>query len=171
MPYIKDNLNLGELVIHSAAVARATLIPATMALLLSIIGFVYGMLFGQSWSGEALGALVMGSFFCIPVGSFYLVRAFLRISSTEYAITTHRVIVKIGLVRRATSEVGIGRIEGISLVQGIFGRLLGYGTIVVSGTGTQKAVIRDIENPIKFRQELQSVQTPHEPLQSSKLAR
>jgi len=160
MAYISDNLNPRESIIHSARITLLALVPGATLLVLSVIGFFGGMLFGQRLTVEVLGGIVMSSMFMFPFALFDVLRTFVQVISTEYAITNQRVIVKTGLVRRTTSEVAIGKVEGISLSQSVLGRLVGYGTITVSGTGTQKAPFRYVANPMELRKQIQAATTP-----------
>ena len=55
--------------------------------------------------------------------------------TSEFAITNKRVIVKQGLISRQTLELNLQRVESVSVDQSILGRILGYGTITIIGTG------------------------------------
>jgi uncharacterized membrane protein YdbT with pleckstrin-like domain len=78
-------------------------------------------------------------------------------SSSEFAITNKRVIIKSGIISRKTLEMNVSKIESVDVVQGIFGRLLGYGNIVIKGTGGTMERFDCIANPIQFRMKFQSV--------------
>jgi hypothetical protein len=56
----------------------------------------------------------------------------------EWLLTSRRVIIKVGLISRRTIEMNLERIESIGVDQGIFGRIFGYGTITMIGTGGTK---------------------------------
>ena len=77
-----------------------------------------------------------------------------RISS-EFAITNRRVIMKVGLVARRTLEMNLSKIESVNVDQGIFARLLGYGTVTVIGTGGTKETFAHISDPTEFRRQFQ----------------
>lgn len=62
-------------------------------------------------------------------------RAFLFKWGTEYGITDRRVILKTGLIMRKAAEIAVGKIESLRIDQTITGRIFGYGTIIVAGTG------------------------------------
>jgi uncharacterized membrane protein YdbT with pleckstrin-like domain len=49
----------------------------------------------------------------------------------------------------------LSKIETIRVEQGILGRALDYGTIVVSGTGGSKEPFRTIASPMEFRRKVQ----------------
>ena len=56
--------------------------------------------------------------------------------TTERALTNTRYIQKIGWIARSTEEISISKIEEVDLKQSIIGRLLGYGSVSISGTGS-----------------------------------
>jgi uncharacterized membrane protein YdbT with pleckstrin-like domain len=49
-------------------------------------------------------------------------------------------------------EMNLSRIETVQVQQGILGRLLGYGSITVIGTGGTKEFFARIKNPNQLRQ-------------------
>jgi len=59
----------------------------------------------------------------------------LKRSVTEMAVTNKRVIVKTGLAERRTTEILLSRIESVVVDEPAMGRILGYGTVIVRGTG------------------------------------
>ena len=77
--------------------------------------------------------------------------AWVRMRTTELAVTNRRVIVKFGLIRRDTIEIQVARIESVQVHQSVGGRLLGYGNVVFSGAGTPQVAIPQLADPIGFR--------------------
>ena len=71
--------------------------------------------------------------------------------TSEFAITNKRVIVKMGLIRRHTLELNLQRVESVSVDQTTIGRILGYGTITIIGTGGTREPFRRIAHPLEFR--------------------
>ena len=57
----------------------------------------------------------------------------------------------LGFIRRETWEINASKIESVEVDQSIFGRLLGYGTVVVKGTGGGTTPMKLIADPIAFR--------------------
>jgi len=78
-------------------------------------------------------------------------RAFIRRATTELAVTDHRVIYKSGLLSRHTIEMNRDKVESVDVDQSLLGRILGYGTVVVRGTGGSLEPIRNISDPLSFR--------------------
>jgi uncharacterized membrane protein YdbT with pleckstrin-like domain len=77
--------------------------------------------------------------------------------SDEFAITNKRVIIKTGLISRKTFEMNLSKIESVNVDQGILGRILGYGTIGIVGSGGTKEVFPNIKNPLGFRKKFQEL--------------
>jgi uncharacterized membrane protein YdbT with pleckstrin-like domain len=78
--------------------------------------------------------------------------------TSEFAVTNRRVVIKVGLISRHTIELNLQKIEGIGVDQGILGRILGYGTIIVSGTGGTKEPFHRIADPLAFRKAVNDAQ-------------
>ena len=82
----------------------------------------------------------------------------IAMSTSEFAITNKRVIIKVGLVSRRTIEMNLAKIESVNVSQGVLGRMLGYGTIVIIGTGGTKEPFATVADPLAFRKKFQELQ-------------
>jgi uncharacterized membrane protein YdbT with pleckstrin-like domain len=100
------------------------------------------------WHLIALGLVLLPAF---GLGLIFLIMAYVRYKTTELAITTRRVIVKHGFVRRRTVEINISKVESIQVDQEILGRLFNFGTLVIAGAGEPQAPITGISSPMEFR--------------------
>ena len=98
--------------------------------------------------------LIAGGVVLIPLlglGLVFLAIAYVRYKSTELAVTTKRVIVKHGFIRRQTIEINLNKVESVQVDQGVLGRVFGFGTLVIAGTGTSHAPLFGIAEPMAFR--------------------
>jgi uncharacterized membrane protein YdbT with pleckstrin-like domain len=86
--------------------------------------------------------------------------------TSEYAVTNKRVIAKEGWLSRRTVEMNLPRIESLAVQQGMGGRMLGYGTVDVIGTGGTRERFSRIGAPLEFRRAVQEAQAAS-PAQSS----
>ena len=100
------------------------------------------------WHLIALGVVLLPVF---GLGLIFLVMAYVRYKSTELAVTTKRVIVKHGFIRRQTVEINLDKVESVQVDQGAVGRVFNFGTLVISGTGTSHAPLTGIAAPMAFR--------------------
>ena len=82
--------------------------------------------------------------------------AYVKYVTSEFAVTDRRVLMKIGWIRRRSVETLLGKVEAIVVEQGIGGRLLDYGTIVVTGTGGTRERFDRIAAPLEFRRQVQA---------------
>jgi len=82
-------------------------------------------------------------------------------ATSEFAVTNRRVIIKVGLISRRTVELKLEKIESIGVDQSIPGRIFGYGTIVVKGTGGTNEPFRGIARPLEFRKAVNEASEAH----------
>lgn len=93
----------------------------------------------------------------VIIGLFMLLSAWIKAASTELAVTDKRVIAKVGMISRMTLELNLAKVETIGVEQSILGRILGYGTVIVVGTGGTREPFNDIADPIAFRKAVQAL--------------
>lgn len=85
------------------------------------------------------------------VGLLLLAKSWFDQAITEIAVTDRRVIYKRGLVQRHTAEMNLDKVETVGVDQSILGRMLGYGTVDLRGTGGGIEGIRTVSDPLVFR--------------------
>jgi membrane protein YdbS with pleckstrin-like domain len=83
----------------------------------------------------------------------FICRVFLYLS-TEFGVTNRRLIMKKGIIRVVINEIPLDRIESISCLRGIMGRIFNYGTVCVSGIGGMKLVFYMVNRPLAFRRKI-----------------
>jgi uncharacterized membrane protein YdbT with pleckstrin-like domain len=113
-----------------------------------VLFFVGIFLFGVDKSG-GVGA-VLGTI-AVLLAIFSLIQALITRASTELAITSKRVIAKMGLIKRNTVERNHSKVESFNVDESILGRILGFGTLIINGTGRGMTPIPSIESPLEFR--------------------
>ena len=90
-------------------------------------------------------------------GAILLLKAWFERWITEIAVTNRRVIYKTGFISRQTDEMPLSKVENIEINQSILGRLLGYGSVDVQGTGSGGIgadKLRRIASPLSFRNQI-----------------
>ena len=100
------------------------------------------------WHLLLLGLILLPAF---GAGLILWLIAYIRIKSTELAVTTKRVIVKHGFIRRSTIEINLSKVESIQVTQSLLGRMFDFGTLVIAGTGASHAPLEGIAAPLAFR--------------------
>lgn len=95
------------------------------------------------------------SFFLILLGVLKFAQMMVVKATTEIGVTDIRMVYKQGLVARAVGEINIDRVEGVNVLQGIMGRIFGYGRVMVRGMGVGEVVLPPIEQPIRFKKAIE----------------
>lgn len=127
-------------------------------LALAVIGLMAalaGLYTEQVWLQIAgATALVIAAIWAAPI----LVRYF----STEFAVTNKRLIRKEGALRHSSRELHLSKVESVHVEQSFSGRVLGYGSMIVSGTGGLNHVFDRIPHPLRFREAIQRQLEQHQ---------
>ncbi len=137
MSYIEKNLLNGENILYSGKMHW-------VVFLWPIIWLIIGLMLLDSFGGL---------FILIALGTS--IASLINYTTSEFGITNKRVIVKVGFIRRNSLEVLLSKVEGIQVNQGILGRILGFGSITVTGTGGTKDPFHKIAAPLEFRKSVQ----------------
>ena len=75
--------------------------------------------------------------------------------SAEFAVTNKRVILKTGFIQSKTEEMFLNKIESVGVDQTLTGRILGFGSIVIRGTGGSLEPFHRVSAPLEFRKQIQ----------------
>jgi uncharacterized membrane protein YdbT with pleckstrin-like domain len=150
--YVETIVGSGEHIVH---VGRVSLLSILSSLLggTFLIVVAIGLLLMPVGSPDVTHALAG---IAAALGVLVIVVALVRRSSTELAVTNRRVIAKFGLIARSTVEMNLAKIESVRVEQTVMGRLFGFGSIIVTGTGSTMDPIRFIADAIAFRQAIQA---------------
>lgn len=103
---------------HGAALAR----PLVRALVLAALGAI--LIAVKPWPLAVPGAVLM------VLAAVVCLLAVWRWERTHLVVTTEKVCVVDGTLRRRSSAVRLRAVENLELEQTVAGRLLGYGTLV-----------------------------------------
>ena len=116
----------------------------------------------QYYKELSFADLSIGWWFAIAstvVGLLILFCHLVVIWTTEIVVTTFRFVYKTGLISRQTQEVSLNKIEEITLKQSIWGRIFGFGKLVLRGTGVGVIVLPDLDDPIEVRKIIENAKS------------
>ncbi len=150
MAYIEQSLGKNEVIVAHARIAWAYAVAAVVSLLagVAIAGLLLGSGLEQSVARVAAaiaGILGLGLFLGIMI----------PVWTTEVGVTNQRLIVKRGVLGRDTEELELWSIEEVDLKQNPLDRVLGFGRLVISGTGDDDMTLPLISNALDFRKAVQ----------------
>jgi uncharacterized membrane protein YdbT with pleckstrin-like domain len=175
MLYVQQSLGPDEELVHVGKFHWFYTLNAFMAIVWGIISsavviagsvFMYHQLNllppNLSWleSVRSLHPVVrIFSFILFILGLYSFARMMVIKVTTEIAITNNRLIYKRGLIARQVGEMSVDRIEGVNILQSIFGRLFNYGRIAIRGMGIGEVILPPIEDPVAFRQAIEKARS------------
>ena len=81
----------------------------------------------------------------------------LKLRTIEQGVTNKRVILKTGIISRRSEEMKIASIETVEIIQGVFGRLFGFGNVKVTGRGISDVVFKKINDPMDVKRKIESI--------------
>ena len=102
----------------------------------------------------ALGIPTLGLLWLVAIYEY------LRLRGIEQGVTNKRVVLKTGIVSRQSEEMKLSSIETVEIEQGIFGRMLDFGTVKVTGRGISDLVFKRIDDPLGVKRQIESVSIP-----------
>ena len=105
----------------------------------------------DGWHGFNLFGLFLLAVSALPG----LLSAFVNYASSEFGVSNKRVLMKTGFLARHSLETLLSKVESIGVHQGLLGRILGFGTIIIGGTGGSKEAFFGIRAPLEFRRRVQ----------------
>jgi uncharacterized membrane protein YdbT with pleckstrin-like domain len=146
--YVERHLLPDERVLYKT---RLHWILYVNALLLTLVGIVVAVLLTQvdpPWAWYGGVAVAVG-------GALWWLARWIELRTSEFAVTSMRLIFKVGLVARYTTELLLAKVESISVTQGLLGRMLNYGDLIVTGTGGAREVFARVQDPVGFRNQVQ----------------
>jgi membrane protein YdbS with pleckstrin-like domain len=149
MSYVENNLLPNEQVTYWAKL-HWIIYVWPMVFLLGAVAVAVGIVALGLHSGWLASAVLAG------IALLAFVPPWVDSLSSEFAVTNKRVLIKVGLIRRHSLELLLQKVEGIGVDQTLTGRLLGYGTITVTGTGGTRESFPMISRPLEFRRQVQA---------------
>jgi uncharacterized membrane protein YdbT with pleckstrin-like domain len=158
MSYVERNLMAGETVVYRTRLHWVVIFwPIVIAVLFSLSGLALltSSMSGASDNSGKLSPALVGGILLLVVGVVALGVALAKRNATEMAVTDRRVIVKVGVAARRTFEILLSKVESIGVEESVMGRMLGYGTVVVRGTGGTPESFDKIARPLAFRTQVQ----------------
>lgn len=75
----------------------------------------------------------------------------LGITATEIAVTNRKVIVKTGILATRSTEQRLNRVDSVTVSQDLAGQMLGYGSVIVRGSGESLIPIDTLADPFGFK--------------------
>lgn len=153
MSYVDKHLLPGETVL---CVGRLHWIIYGRSLLIVLAGLA--LLVPWNWHRDLAWLWIAGVGLAI-FGVLMAIPSMILAASTELVVTSVRVVAKQGVIGRRTIEMLHKKIESLAVHQSVAGRIFGYGTLVIHGTGGGSETIANIADPLGFRNAAMAAQS------------
>jgi hypothetical protein len=164
MGYIERNLLPGEKVMYKTRLHWSVLIGSVaLALLFAGAGVALMVGGGPAMSGPRFKSIQMDvAYAFLFLSVFFLIHGMLKRNATEMSVTNRRLVIKTGLLSRRTIELLLGKVESIQVQESFAGRMFGYGTVMVHGTGGTPESFHKIAHPLEFRRQMEQQVEGHD---------
>src|SRR5262249_9312560 len=157
-------LSAGESVILQGRMHGVVMaLPAVGALFVCIIFVMVNAFFEHLFHAMIGRSMQVSTFFLLPCFPFLflaavgMIAAGLARSHTPITLTNRRLIINKGIFSKTTVELMLKQIETVAIRLPLLGRMFGYGTVVVRGTGGGMFALQFIENAQQLYSKLQEV--------------
>ena len=150
MGYVEKHLLPRERLVYTTRLHWGLFVKPVLAMVGGVVltWVLYVNVKDPRWLWQA-GVLLAAS------GVIWLALRWIEWETSEFAVTTVRLIFKVGLVARYTTELLLSKVESISVTQGPIGRIMNYGDLTVTGTGAVREVFTRVHDPVGFRNAVQ----------------
>ncbi len=149
MGYVERHLLAGERVVYKTRLHWVLFVkPGLVVLAGMILMVLLRQVQDPPWLWIFGAAVVL-------IGLVWAFVHYVEVMTSEFAVTTSRLILKVGLISRYTTELLLAKVESIGVQQGLIARLLNYGDLTVTGTGGAREIFRRVRDPIGFRNHVQ----------------
>jgi uncharacterized membrane protein YdbT with pleckstrin-like domain len=147
MSYVDSNLLDGERVVYRTRLHWKLFVAPVLFALVVSAPLMWIALYG-TWNVLAW----------IPLGLalLWLLAALVKRQTSEFVVTNKRVLMKVGVFTTRSIELLLNKVEAITVHQSLTGRLLGYGDIVLTGSGGTNEPFSTIQSPLAFRNAVQA---------------
>ena len=146
--YIDDILQPGEKLLYASNLHWIVYRKAILAWIVACTLLVLS----RTTLTENLILFYLASAAVVALAALYWsVRAWFQRWTTETDVTNLRVVHKTGFITRKTFEISVDKVASVEVEQGILGRILNYGDVVIENMGNDNQKIETIASPLAFR--------------------
>ena len=162
MSYIEQSLGAGETVIARArfpwfyglSAWASFLIPLAIEIFLFYEASHQPVAATDPSNIYSLGMVLVGLW--LLYGLYSGIKMLILRSTTEIGVTSHRFVERYGVFSMRSNEIALPNIEGVKVNQTFLGRIFGYGTVKIEGTGVDSVMTPQIADPVGFVRAIQT---------------
>ncbi|MFV0626699.1 MAG: PH domain-containing protein [Alphaproteobacteria bacterium] len=145
--YIKKTLSYDEEILFFIQQHGIVWLQTWFLGIVSVLPLVFMFLFPMP--NPIIFFVLFGILFTLTLYKYFIVAVI------EMALTNKRVIRRTGVIWVRSEELLLSKVESVEISQSILGRILGYGNILFSGTGTSKVNLKNVRNPVEVKRDIE----------------
>lgn len=113
--------------------------------------------FGHHWTAyiELAAWFVLGPL-SLGLTWLYGIWRYVDLKKSEFGVTNKRAVKKTGIFSRHTEEMRLSKIETVEIKQGVWGRIFGFGTVLVTGQGVSNLVFKGLDDPLSIKKAIEN---------------
>ncbi len=155
MGYAEQNLISGETITYRGHVHWTALVTSVVPMMVIDILAIALIIVGFSREHQYRSELLAAALLLFMISGVVGLKGILQRRAAEFVITNKRIIAKVGVIQKQTSEMFLSKIESVGVDQNLRGRMLGYGSVTLRGTGGSIESFQRIADPFEFRRQIQ----------------
>ncbi len=167
--YAEQNLISGETITYRGRVHWTALVTSVVPMMVIDILAIGLIIIGFSREHQYRGTLLLAALLLFVISGIVGLTGVMQRNAAEFVITNKRIVAKVGVIQKQTSEMFLNKIESVGVDQNLRGRMLGYGRVTLRGTGGSIGSFQRIADPFEFRRQVQEqIGRSLEPVASAK---
>ncbi len=136
MAYPDNLLSRGErVVLHKHPHWKVLILPTVLFILFIGGGFALAAIL-RNWQYHSVAWIVISVIAALGLVFFTLV-PFIRWRTEHFVITNHHMFFRTGILHRREHQIPLGHIQNMQTSVSFWGRLLGYGSLIVESAADQ----------------------------------
>ena len=148
MGYVEKVLQPGEQISYRGRLHWVVYLSGIVLVFLAAAAALGSLLVLQD--STARDGVLLISVLLLVLGLYQIVRAWFTVVNTEIIVTNRRIIFKTGFISRSSIEMNLDKVESVLVRQGILGRILDFGTLVIRGVGAGLEPVANVAAPLEF---------------------
>ena len=158
--YVETLLAPGETIVtnarqHWAALVRFALTPLAI-LALGVLGIIVGLWLGSWAAFQGIAGILdwlvgLVTLVAFAVSIVWLPIQFVRWGSRRFVLTSRRVLVSDGWLRKQSSDASLDKITDVSYDQSFLGARLNFGDLTIETASNTPLPMRELRDAIEFK--------------------
>lgn len=150
MAYLESNLGRDEQIILKGEISMTAVAPTAIIVGILSIPSLISIMYGIDMIPESMWGILSNLIWVTFIAAILLMPKIISIQKTELGLTNKKILGKYGVINTKTMDSPIGKVNSVTVEQGLGGKIFGYAKIVIS-TSSGGYTFNYIKNADSFR--------------------